>query len=90
MHYGKTIKPETFTATLLNSATVTATTNGTVLTSKFHPTRGGFDVLHLNLAKGENTLVLTVAGTRPDGTLPNAALGVKEDVDIDKLIFVVP
>jgi hypothetical protein len=53
IYYGKTMLPQTFTATL----------NGANITSKFHPASGTHEIVSLVLPKGSNTLILSTEGT---------------------------
>lgn len=69
--YGPTILSQTFRATL----------NGADLSHLFAPTPGGHQVALLPLARGSNTLVLTVQGTTTSGRVAT---------DTDRLVFLVP
>ena len=55
--YGKTIKYETFAATL----------NGKNITSQFEPLPGKLEVVSVPLIKGSNTLVLSIKGVKTGG-----------------------
>lgn len=57
-----------------------ASINGTILTSLFHPVPGSFETVLIPLQKGRNTLQLSI-----DGNLSNRAA-----TDTDRLVFQVP
>jgi len=59
---------------------LSATINGTILTSLFHPVPGSFETVLIPLRKGSNTLQLSI-----DGNLSNRAA-----TDTDRLVFQVP
>lgn len=69
--YGPTIIPATFSASL----------NGVIITPKFNVTPGGVSVVRLDLANGNNTLILSVEGIRSNG---------RKGRDTDRLTLIVP
>ncbi len=68
--YGKTILPTSFRAEL----------NGADISTWFHPTPGGHELVSLPVQPGRNVLVLSV-----DGNLPTRVA-----TDTDRLVFLVP
>ncbi len=68
--YGQTILPASFRAEL----------NGADISTWFHPTTGGHEVVSLPVRPGRNVVVLSV-----DGNLPNRVA-----TDTDRLVFLVP
>jgi len=61
IYYGKTIKKETFKATL----------NSQDIKNLFHPTPGGGDWVKINLQSGRNVLEFSIDGARQDGRVAN-------------------
>lgn len=61
IYYGKTIKPETFKATL----------NDQDIKGLFHPVPGGGDYVKINLQNGRNVLIFSVDGLNEKGQTAN-------------------
>jgi len=61
IYYGKTIKKETFQATL----------NSKDIKNLFHPVPGGGDWVKINLQSGRNVLEFSIDGVRQDGRVAN-------------------
>lgn len=57
-----------------------ATLNGASISTSFHPAAGGFETVMIPLARGNNTLVLSIDGQTANRTA----------TDTDRLVFLVP